>query len=131
MRNKISFVIVFFLLSLLLKPTWLFDYTSIPVSDDLSYWLHANTIAKDFDLNYLVDHTFKNSIFHNITNVPYHPPGGGYLSAIFVFIFGIVDSFINQDFLRNINQVGSFSYYGYFFSSLFYTLFSFSYYQKF
>ena len=87
--------------------------------------MHANTIAKDFDLNYLVDHTFKNSIFHNITNVPYHPPGGGYLSAIFVFIFGIVDSFINQDFLRNINQVGSFSYYGYFFSSLFYTLFSF------
>jgi len=125
MSNKISFGIVFFLLSLLLKPTWLFDYTSIPISDDLSYWLHANTIAKDFDLNYLVDHTFKNSIFHNITNVPYHPPGGGYLSAIFVFVFGIVDSFINQDFLRTVNQVGSFSYYGYFFSSLFYTLFSF------
>ena len=47
-------IIVFLFILLLFKPTWILNIDSIG-DDELSYWLHASTIAFDFDLNYEED----------------------------------------------------------------------------
>ena len=39
------------------------------------------TIAYDFDLNYEFDYEVDERTFNENTNIPYHPPGSGYLSA--------------------------------------------------
>ena len=41
-------IIVFLFILLLFKPTWILNIDSIG-DDELSYWLHASTIAFDFD----------------------------------------------------------------------------------
>ena len=114
-EKKFIFLFLFFLVLLSFKPTWLFNNPDLgsPGNDDLSYWLHSATIAFDFDINYVNDYSIE---FNNETNIPYHPPGAGYLSSVFVFVF----SFFDQIEFERINPVGSFAYLGYFFSSLFY-----------
>ena len=102
-------LLLLFLLSLLLKPVWLFDYTNLSPGDDLSYWLHSFTLAFDFDLNYLDDYFYDDTRFDPTTNAPYHPPGSGYLSAPFVALFGVIDNFKSYTFL-GILQIGLFSY---------------------
>ena len=50
--HKFFFVFIFF--TLLIKPVWLFDIQNLGSDgDDLSYWLHATSIALDYDLIYL------------------------------------------------------------------------------
>ena len=53
-------IIVFLFILLLFKPTWILNIDSIG-DDELSYWLHASTIAFDFDLNYEEDYDIKES----------------------------------------------------------------------
>lgn len=111
-------LVVFLLISLLFKPIWLFNNQDLgkPGNDDLSHWLHAATVVYDFDLNYEDDYVVETGTFNFETNTPYHPPGAGYLSAPFVFIFSLFD---NQEPDR-LNPVGSFAYLGFFAASLFY-----------
>ena len=114
-------IIVFLFILLLFKPTWILNIDSIG-DDELSYWLHASTIAFDFDLNYEEDYDIKESWTFNDNNVPSHPPGSGYLSSIFVYFF---DLFFERDFdvaTDRLNPVGSYWIIGYFFSSLLYVL---------
>lgn len=120
-EKKVIFVFLFILVLLSFKPTWLFNNPDLgsPGNDDLSYWLHAATIAYDFDINYLNDYSIGEGKFNYETNVPYHPPGAGYLSSIFVFIFSLFD----QIEYERLNPIGSFAYLGYFFSTLFYFCF--------
>ena len=122
LRNKsislIKKLIVFFLISLLFKPIWLFNNQDLgkPGNDDLSHWLHAATVVYDFDLDYEDDFIVETGTYNYGKNTPYHPPGAGYLSAPFVFIFSLFD---NQEPER-LNPVGSFAYLGFFAASLFY-----------
>lgn len=111
-------LVVFFLISLLFKPIWLFNNQDLgkPGNDDLSHWLHAATVVYDFDLDYEDDYVVETGTFNYETNTPYHPPGAGYLSAPFVFIFSLFDK---QEPDR-LNPVGSFAYLGFFAASLFY-----------
>ena len=111
-------LIVFFLISLLFKPIWLFNNQDLgkPGNDDLSHWLHAATVVYDFDLDYEDDFIVEIGTFNYEKNTPYHPPGAGYLSAPFIFIFSLFD---NQEPER-LNPVGSFAYLGFFAASLFY-----------
>ena len=53
-RNKpIKFFFTFALLTLLIKPVYLFDIDSLgSKGDDLSYWIHSATLAFDFDIDY-------------------------------------------------------------------------------
>lgn len=113
-----------FFVSILFKPLWLFEVSSIQPSDDLSYWLHSSTLALDLDLNYKLDHNYKHYTIDPVTNVPYHPPGSGYAIAPFVSLFSIFDKFTFSEFNR-LSPVQSFAYIGYFFGNLFYSLWGF------
>jgi len=117
-KNKIA---LFFIISLLFKPIWLFNNQDLgkPGIDDLSHWLHAATIAYDFDIDYVNDYVVDESTFSKETNIPYHPPGAGYLSSPFVFLFSLFDN----SFVGRLNPVGSFAYLGFFCASLFYCWF--------
>tara|TARA_B100001029_G_scaffold58858_1_gene47565 strand:- start:353 stop:1894 length:1542 start_codon:yes stop_codon:yes gene_type:complete len=113
-------LLLIFLISLLFKSVWLFDNQSLgePGNDDLSYWLHAATIVYDQDINYLDDFKVRKNVFDIETNIPYHPPGAGYLSSPFVYLFSLLDA---EDPER-LNPVGSYAYLGFFAASLFYFL---------
>jgi hypothetical protein len=113
-------ILIFFLISLLFKPIWLFNNQDLgkPGNDDLSNWLHSATLAYDYDIEYIDDYEVEYGVFNDETGTPYHPPGAGYLSAPFVFISSLFDS----EPPDRLNPVGSFGYLGYFFSSLFYFL---------
>ena len=117
-KNKIA---VFFVISLLFKPIWLFNNQDLgkPGVDDLSHWLHAATVAYDFDIDYKNDYFVDESTFSKETNIPYHPPGAGYLSSPFVFLFSLFDN----SFVERLNPIGSFAYLGFFCASLFYCWF--------
>ena len=116
--SKLRKIIIFFLVSLLFKPIWLFNNQDLgkPGNDDLSHWLHSATLVYDFDINYEDDYEVELGTFNYETNTPYHPPGAGYLSAPFVFLFSILDKVEPE----RLNPVGSFAYLGYFAASLFY-----------
>ena len=129
-RNLKSGLLFVFLFSFILKPPWLFDSTNLAIGDDLSYWLHAATLAFDFDLYYISDHSFTNSIFHPSTNVPFHAPGTGYLNAPFVFLFGLIDNFRNNNLSILNSQIGLFSYLGFFAGTLLYSFLSFYFLSK-
>ena len=118
-------IVYFILIILLFKPLWLFDYSSIEDSgDDVSYWLHAATIAFDFDTEYIEDFKSDKILVNRKTNAPIHYPGSGYLSSPFVLLFSTLDNFFSNNIDR-LNPTGTFAYLGYFFSSLFYTYFGF------
>jgi len=124
MRNKISHQIIFIILiSVLFKPLWIFDNYNLGSfgEDDYSYWLHASTIAFDNDIDYLNDYYYDDKNFVDGKNTPYHPPGAGYLSSIFVKIFSLFDDKSKTDEIR-INPIGSYAYLGYFFSNVLITL---------
>ncbi len=116
--KKFFLVFLFLLIILSFKSTWLVQNDSLgkPGNDDLSHWLHAATLAYDFDLNYEFDYKVDEQIFNKITNIPYHPPGAGYLSAPFVLVF----SFFDTQPIDRLNPVGTFAYLGFLCSSLFY-----------
>ncbi len=122
-KNNKNKVLCFFLLSLLFKPLWLFNNQNLGIpGDDMSYWLHSATIAFDFDLDYTNDYKLDSNIFHPRTNVPSHPPGAGYLSSPFVFLFGQLDKIIDRPIENTrTNPVKSFGYVGFFIAGLFYT----------
>ena len=113
-------IFYFFLISFLFKPLWLFEYNSIEDSgDDIAYWIHSATLAFDFDIDYKDDFKSEKVLVNNETNSPIHYPGSGYLASPFVFLFSTFDNLIDKEIDR-LNPVGTFSYLGYFFSTLIY-----------
>lgn len=118
MKKNKNFLIIFVFVLIAFKPIWLFNNKDLgsPGNDDLSYWLHAATLVYDFDLNYHNDYKVSKGTFNYKTNTPYHPPGAGYLSSIFVFIFSKFDNFTPN----RLNPVGSYAFLGYYFATLFY-----------
>ena len=121
-KNKLKLT-VFFSITLLFKPLWLFNNNNLgSPGDDMSYWLHSATIAFDQDLNYTNDYGIDSTIFNSETNVPSHPPGAGYLASPFVFLLSQLDKlFENSTQNTRINPVKSFAYLGFFIAGLFYT----------
>lgn len=114
-------VLVFFIISLLFKPIWLFNNQDLGNlgNDDLSYWMHAATIVYDYDIDYKDDYIVSTGIFNKVTNTPYQPPGAGYMSAPFVMLL----SFFDETEPSRTNPVGSYAYLGFFGASLFYCFF--------
>ena len=69
--NNKTKLFVFFIITLLFKPLWLFNNNNLGnPGDDMSYWLHSATLAFDQDLDYTNDYGIESSIFNPITNVP-------------------------------------------------------------
>ena len=131
LNKRIIYRITFCLLIILLfKPTWLLNNENLGVvGDDMSYWLHASTLAFDLDFDYTNDHNFDSFIYHEETNTPYHSPGSGYASAIFVKIFSLFDPVSELSEIRS-NPVGSYALLGYLFGSLVFCYFGFYYFNK-
>ena len=131
LNKKLSKKIIFIILILsLFKPTWLLNNESLSVgSDDMSYWLHASTIAFDYDLTYIDDFNFDHTNYHPVTNTPFHSPGSGYAASVFVKIFSFFD---DKNSLENIrmNPLGSYSLLGYLFSTFFYCALGFYFINK-
>ncbi len=121
-KNKL-FLLTFLLITLLFKPLWIFNNSSLGIpADDMSYWLHSATIAFDQDLDYKNDYKIESSIFHPETNAPSHPPGAGYLASPFVYLFSQLDKLIETSVNNTrTNPVKSFAYLGFFISGLLYT----------
>jgi len=129
-NTKVNKMFIFIFLSFLLKPVWLFDYTTLGTyGDDLSYWLHSTSLAFDYDLDYRNDHNFNEGTFNDITKAPSHPPGSGYMSAIFVKIFSFFD-LINGKNIDRLNPIGTYAYLGYFFASQLFVIFGFYFINK-
>jgi len=83
--------------------------------DDLSYLSHALTIGLDFDLDY------SNEPHSGSKEVAPHPMGPGLMSAPFVAIFSIFDRLTGNSVIQNHAQYsGSWSYFGFLFSTTFY-----------
>ena len=119
-------IILIFIISLLFKPTWLFNNGTLTDEvDDLSYWLHSATLSYDQDLLYINDYQLTNDTVNPSTNAPAHAPGSGYMASPFVFLFSWLDLLINGELPNRINPVKTFSYVGYFASTLFYCYLAF------
>lgn len=120
------------IISLLFKPLWLFNNTDLgQPADDMYHWIHAATLAYDKDLNYTEDYQIDNGTFNNITNVPSAPPGAGYMSSPFVFVFSKFDNLISLHGENSrTNPTGTFGYLGFFFAGLFYSICGFYFLKK-
>lgn len=120
-KDNYKKIFFFIIITLIFKPTWLFNNQDLgkPGNDDLSHWLHSATLVYDFDINYVDDYEVEKGVFNELTNTPFHPPGAGYLSSPFVFIFSLLD----HEEPSRLNPVGSYAYLGFFMSSVFYFLF--------
>lgn len=127
--SKTHFWVFFLLLSLLFKPLWLFEMKSMDPGDDLSYWLHSASLAIDGDLDYIEDYKINSEVFHPVTNAPYHSPGSGFAAAPYVFIFNQIDK-VNDNSFDRINPIGTYSYLGFFTSTLFYCFIGFYFLRK-
>ena len=116
-----------FIISLLFKPLWLFNNTNLgQPADDMYHWFHSATLAIDQDIDYTDDYNLQNATLNELTNVPSAPPGAGYLSSVFVFLFSFFDDseLIKSEEFR-LNPTKSFSYLGFFIAGMFYTFVSF------
>ncbi|QWV95949.1 hypothetical protein KP005_11185 [Geomonas nitrogeniifigens] len=88
--------------------------------DDLSYLSHAFTIALDFDLDYSNEPATSTSGNGKLAS---HPLGPGVMAAPFVALFSIVDRATGNPVIANhALYSGSWSYFGFLFSSVFYYL---------
>ena len=86
--------------------------------DDLSYLSHAFTIGLDFDLDYSNEPSNRDS---GSNEVPRHPMGPGIMSAPFVAFFSIFDRLTGNPVIQNhALYSGSWSYFGFLFSTIFY-----------
>ena len=131
-KSRTKKLLLFIFISLLFKPLWLFNNTNLgQPADDMYHWIHAATIAYDKDIDYTEDYQIDNGTFNNITNVPSAPPGAGYMSSPFVFIFSQLDN-LNSQYGGDsrTNPTGTFGYLGFFFSGLFYTICGFYFLKK-
>lgn len=124
MKLKSKYIFSILLISMLFKPLWIFEIDQIQASDDLSYWLHSATLALDKDLEYLDDYILDHYTIDKVSNAPLHPPGSGFGSAFFVYIFSGLDNLFEIEIIR-LNPTKSFAYLGFFASSLFFTYFGF------
>ena len=112
MKLKSKYIFSILLISMLFKPLWIFEIDQIQASDDLSYWLHSATLALDKDLEYLDDYILDHYTIDKVSNAPLHPPGSGFGSAFFVYIFSGLDNLFEIEIIR-LNPTKSFAYLGF------------------
>ena len=98
--KKIIFFVIFIILLVFLKIDFRFANSIFCCSDDFDYYMHAETISEDFDLNYgnqlkgLEDKRYNS----NSKVAPIGYIGTGILSAPFMFIGNLIDSLTDKFF---------------------------------
>ena len=88
--SLIKTVILLFIISILFKPTWLFNNGTLADEvDDRSYWLHSATLSFDQDLKYVNDYQItKDTIIHLQTHLLMHQVVDTWLHHLFIFLVG-------------------------------------------
>ncbi len=115
MKPKLKNLIIILFLTFLLMTFFKIDFRlkEIPqgaLSDDSSYYYHAQTIGVDLDLDYSNQLKGTNKRNLNVENnkpVPVHPIGVGLLAGPFLFLSNILNNLFNLD------SVVSFNYFVY------------------
>ena len=98
--KKSIFFVIFLILLIFLKIDFRFSNSIFCCSDDFDYYIHAETISEDFDLNYEnqlkgLEDTRYNS---NSKVAPIGYIGTGILSAPFMFIGNLIESLTGNFF---------------------------------
>ncbi len=122
MKPKFKNLTVILFLTFLLMTFFKIDFRlkEIPqgaLSDDSSYYYHAQTIGVDLDLDYsnqLKGTNKRNLNIENNNPVPVHPIGVGLLAGPFLFLSNILNNLFNLD------SVISFNYFIYSLVAIFY-----------
>src|SRR6185437_9374678 len=96
-----------------------------------SYMSHAFTMGLDQDLNYSNElSVFPGGCMNARGTSPQHPMGPGILAAPFVAAFSVLDRGVDHPVLRDrAAYIGSWSYFGIQFATVFYFLFGIALYQ--
>ena len=95
-RNLVVLIILIILMSSF-RIDYRFKNTVECCSDDYDYFLHASTIAIDFDLNYENQQPRAYSYNNNDTNTPIGFIGTGILSAPFLYIGNLTSNLLNEN----------------------------------
>ena len=95
-RNLIVFFILIVLMSSF-RIDYRFKTTVECCSDDYDYFLHASTIAMDFDLNYENQEPRPYSYINNDKKTPIGFIGSGILSAPFLYIGNSISNLLNEN----------------------------------
>ena len=116
------FFLIFFILMTSFRIDYRFKTTVECCSDDYDYFIHASTIALDFDLNYENQTPRPFSYYENGKTTPIGFIGSGILSAPFLLIGNQVSKIINEDITR---EILNYRLLFYSISSIFYLLLSY------
>ena len=112
--NKKLVLLVLFFILLFLKVDYRFVNTIECCGDDFDYYIHAQTIATDFDLDYSNQLQEDRHIKYNGKIAPKGFIGSGLLSAPFYFLGDYIDKFLDSNGIFNYRIIT------YSFSSVFY-----------
>ena len=118
--NKSSFILIFFLILLFLKVDFRLQTDIFCCSDDFDYYIHAETIVLDFDLDYSNQlKGYEDARFYrNNISAPIGFIGSGLLAAPFLLFGFLMDNFIQTNAFLNLKI------YFYSISSIFYLIIS-------
>ena len=123
-KNKyIKVIVLLFIVLLFTKIDFRFKTDITCCSDDYDYFIHAETIAQDFDFDYTNQlEGFEEERFNKVKTAPKGFIGSGLLASPFIFIGNQLDSIFGEISNNHVNfkiLFYSFSSYFYFLLSIF------------
>jgi len=102
-KNKVfTFLLILFVLLSLFRVDYRFKGTVECCSDDYDYYLHASTIAIDFDLDYSNQEVRGFSYYKNGKKTPIGFIGSGIYSSPFLFTGKVISNLFSEDTSRDI-----------------------------
>lgn len=96
-KKILSFLLLLIILLLLFRIDYRFKTTVECCSDDYDYFLHASTLALDFDLDYSNQNPRGYSFRLNNKNTPIGFFGSGLLSSPFLYLGNFISKSIGED----------------------------------
>ena len=121
-NKKIQFFLILILLLVFLRVDYRFTNTIKCCSDEYDYFLHASTIALDFDLDYSNQNPRDFRYYNNGKNTPIGFIGSGILSSPFLLFGNFLSKIFSEDLK---SEIFNFKIFFYSFSSVFYFFFSY------
>jgi hypothetical protein len=120
-KKYLLVILIFVILSMFFRTDFRFKNTIECCSDDYDYYVHAETIALDFDLDYSNQNirSWNYNLYGKSTPVGFI--GSGLLSAPFLFIGNLISTFTNE----NDKNIYNFKVLFYSLSSIFYLFLSY------
>lgn len=123
-KNKyIKIIVLLFIILLFTKIDFRFKTDITCCSDDFDYFIHAETIAEDFDLDYTNQlEGYEEKRFSKVKIAPKGFIGSGLLASPFILIGNLLDSLFGEVSNQHVNfkiLIYSFSSYFYFLASLY------------